>query len=140
MDAVVTANLLWRDHSGRFASAVEAGAQQALIEGSQEGARLSMEFAPKRSGFLASTISPFIFGLNHVGWAVRAPYGLAQDLGARPHVIGAAGQLLANKEDGFGPVRGPVWHPGNPATRFMERAFSLVMNNIMSKVRRDIAW
>jgi hypothetical protein len=36
------------------------------------------------------------------------------DKGTVPHIIGNKGDLLGNKAKNFGPVRGPITHPGTP--------------------------
>lgn len=121
----------WRDEFGRFAQALTTGAQRSQIESSEIGAALAAALAPKRSGFLAGTIHS-----TGAGFAAGAGYAAAQEEGAGAHPIGAAGQVLAG--DDFGPVRGPVVHPGNPATHFMRDALRLVNQRLMGIIRGNM--
>ena len=123
----------WRDEFGRFAEALSVGAQRSQAEAGQVGAVLAAGLAPKRSGFLAGTIR----ATGH-GFAAGAAYAAAQEEGAAPHAIGAPGQTLGNAADGFGPVRGPVLHPGNPATHFMRDALRLVNQRLMGIIRSNM--
>lgn len=121
----------WRNEFGRFAQAVDTGAQRSQAEASDIGAALAAALAPKRSGLLASTIRS-----TGAGFAAGTGYAVDQEEGAGPHPIGAAGQILAG--DGFGPVRGPVLHPGNPATHFMRDALKLVNQRLMGIIRGNM--
>lgn len=129
----ITTRVQWRDEFGRFASALSIGAKRSQDEASQLGATLAAALAPKRSGFLAGTIH----STGH-GFAAGAGYAAAQEEGAAPHTIGAPGQTLANEEDGFGPVKGPVLHPGNPATHFMRNALRMVNQRMMGIIRGNM--
>lgn len=120
----------WRDEFGRYAQALDIGAKRSQIEAGEIGAALASALAPKHSGFLAGTIR----ATGH-GFAAGAGYAAAQEKGAGPHPIGAPGQVLGNEDDGFGPVRGPVMHPGNPATHFMRDALRLVNQRLMGIIR-----
>lgn len=51
-------------------------------------------------------------GTVSVEAVVDTPYASIVARGQRPHQIGAQGQVLYNARTGFGPVRGPVQHPG----------------------------
>lgn len=44
------------------------------------------------------------------------------DEGTAPHQIGDRNSILANKEKAFGPVHGPVQHPGTPSHDISARA------------------
>ncbi len=124
----------WRDEFGRYAQALTTAAQRSEQEAGEIGAVLAAGLAPKRSGFLASTIR----STGH-GFAAGAGYAAAQEKGAAPHLIGASfGSTLVNEKEGFGPVIGPVVHPGNPATRFMRDALRLVNRRLMGIVRKNI--
>lgn len=124
----------WRDEFGRFAQALDLGAQRSQEEAGEVGAVLAAGLAPKRSGLLASTIR----ATGH-GFAVGTGYALAQEKGAGPHLIGADfGSTLVNEAEGFGPVIGPVVHPGNPATHFMRNALRMVNQRLMGIIRRNM--
>lgn len=120
----------WRDEFGRFAQALDVGAKRSQKEAGEIGAVLAAALAPKRSGFLASTLH----STGH-GFAAGAGYAAAQEEGAGPHLIGVEGQVLANRDDNFGPVLGPVRHPGNPATHFMRQALQMVNQRLMGIIR-----
>lgn len=126
-----SARVQWRDEFGRFAQTLSVGAQRSQQEASDIGAALAAALAPKRSGFLAGTIHS-----TGAGFAAGAGYAAAQEAGADPHTIGAPGQVLAGDE--FGPARGPVLHPGNPATHFMRDALKLVNQRLMGIIRANI--
>jgi hypothetical protein len=132
-DVGITTRVQWRDEFGRFAQALDVGAQRSQTEAGEIGAALAAALAPKRSGFLASTIR----STGH-GFAAGAGYAAAQEEGASPHLIGTAGQTLANESDNFGPVRGPVLHPGNPAAHFMWQALKLVNQRLMGIIRSNM--
>jgi hypothetical protein len=120
-----------RDEFGRFAQTLGTAAERSQKEASDIGAILAAALAPKRSGFLASTIR----STGH-GFAAGAGYAAAQEEGAGPHLIGAKfDAVLYNPDEGFGPVLGPVRHPGNPATRFMRDALKLVNQRMMGIIR-----
>lgn len=124
----------WRDEFGRFAQALDVGAQRSQAEAGEIGAVLAAGLAPKRSGFLASTIR----ATGH-GFAAGAGYAAAQEEGAGPHLIGASfGSTLVNEAEGFGPVIGPVVHPGNPATHFMRNALRMVNQRLMGIIRSNM--
>lgn len=130
-DVGFSVRVQWRDEFGRYAQALSVGAQRAQQEASDVGAVLAAGLAPKRSGFLASTIRS-----TGAGFAVAASYALAQEKGAGPHLIGASfNAILVNEAEGFGPVLGPVVHPGNPATHFMRDALKLVNARLMGIIR-----
>lgn len=124
----------WRDEFGRFAQTLDIGAKRSQAEASEIGAVLAAALAPKRSGYLASTIHS-----NGHGFVVTAGYGAAQEEGAGPHLIGAKfGSTLVNEAEGFGPVIGPVVHPGNPATHFMRDALRMVNQRLMGIIRSNM--
>lgn len=47
--------------------------------------------------------------------------------GTPPHDIGGDGQILANRLEGFGPVRGPVRHPGTRPNPFLRNALNAAL-------------
>lgn len=132
-DVGFSTRVQWRNEFGRFAQALDSGARRSQSEASEIGAVIAAALAPKRSSFLASTIHP----TGH-GFAAGAGYAAAQEEGAAPHAIGAPGQVLGNEADGFGPVRGPVMHPGNPATHFMRDALRMVNQRLMGIIRANM--
>lgn len=130
-DVGFSTRVQWRDEFGRYAQALDIGAQRSQAEASDIGAALAAALAPKRSGFLAGTIRS-----TGAGFAAGAGYAAAQEEGAGPHSIGTLGQVLAG--DDFGPTRGPVVHPGNPATHFMRDALRLVNQRLMAIIRGNL--
>lgn len=130
-DVGFSTRVQWRDEFGRYAQALSVGAKRSQVEASEVGAVLAAALAPKRSGFLASTIRSF-----GAGFAAGAGYAAAQEEGAVPHWIGWESEILMGDE--FGPVRGPVLHPGNPATHFMRDALRLVNQRIMGIIRSNM--
>lgn len=132
-DVRVTARVDWRDESGRYAAAVDAGAQKAQLDASKLGAAIAAGLAPKRTGALAAITAD---GSGYSTPALR--YAIPQEEGAGAHVIGDAGQTLANEAEGFGPVKGPVMHPGNPAVHFMRNSLRIVNQRIMAIIRANM--
>lgn len=122
-----------RDEFGRFAAALTEGARRSEREASDIGAVLAAALAPKRSGALAASVR----STGH-GFTASAPYAAAQEEGAWPHPIGSTGQVLANEAEDFGPVHGPVMHPGNPPTHFMRQALRLVNQRLMGIIRSNM--
>lgn len=60
-------------------------------------------------------------GSNQYMWQVKIEpkddIGSYLYWGTEGHWIGGPGQVLVNPDGQFGPVRGPVWHPGQEALR-----------------------
>lgn len=127
---------LLRDESGKFISEVEAGAVRSVTELANQTRDLARVFAPRRRGWLASQIESFIFG-TYAETVSSADYAAAQEKGAGPHSIGADGQLLSNRDEGFS-ARGPVLHPGNPAVRYLARAGQAVAAHGASVIRANM--
>lgn len=120
----------WRNSSGQFASRMESGAEAAQEEAGEVGAALAAALAPKRSGALAGSIHG-----TGSGFATGdLPEAVPQEEGAGPHLIGAGFDKVLVGDD-FGPVLGPVLHPGNPAVHFMRDALKLVNGRIMGIIR-----
>jgi hypothetical protein len=130
----VRTRVQFRDSMGRYASNVERGGEEAQRELGEIGAALAKALAPKRSGALAGGIHATGHGFATGGTG----HDLPQEEGAGPHPIGDPGQILGNREDDFGPVRGPVMHPGNPAVHYMRNAFRLLKPRIMPTIRRHM--
>lgn len=126
-----------RDESGRFLSAVKGGGKAAVNEIADAIAGFAIIFAPKRSGELAGSVEPVSLGATSAAAIARAGHAAPQEHGASAHSIGEAGQVLANREEGFY-ATGPVWHPGNPATHFLARAAAVVSPRAVGIVRKNM--
>lgn len=134
----VTSRVYWRDPFGKFLGDLHENAEQLAYAAALRGAFLSRVYAPKRTLRLVREIGVYRAGRQQAGWKVAGvPYAAAQEEGARPHQIGQEGQILGNKKDNFGPIRGPVHHPGNPATHFMERAREEVARQMITMAREQ---
>jgi hypothetical protein len=136
----VSARIYARDPFGRFMRQIDDAAENTAYAAAKRGAFLSRVFAPKRTLRLASAIFAYRHSTGKTaGWKVEGvPYAAAQDKGAAAHQIGAEGQVLANESDNFGPVVGPVSHPGNPATHFMSKAREQVARELVDMMRASI--
>lgn len=136
----VTARVQWRDPFGRFMEQINNDADRAAYAAAKRGALLSKVLAPKKTLRLASAIFAYRVGSKLAGWKVQGvPYAEAQEKGARAHLIGTEfGTTLVNEAEGFGPVMGPVRHPGNPATRFIERARVQIARELIDIARREL--
>lgn len=131
----VTARVQWRDEFGRFRSAVDLAAQRSQQQGGEIGAHIAAGLAPKKTSALAGSIR----STGH-GFATGAlPQALPQEEGASPHLIGTGfDAVLENPDEGFGPVIGPVLHPGNPAVHYMRDALRLVNGRLMGIIRANM--
>ena len=122
----------WRDEFGRYAQALSIGAQRSQHDASNLGAQIAAMLAPKRTGALSGSIHS-----TGAGFATGAlPQAEPQEEGAGPHWIGWESEVLMGDE--FGPVRGPVLHPGNPATHFMRNALRFVTARMMGIIRSNM--
>lgn len=134
----VKARVYWRDELGRFARAVDEGAAQAIQQAARDGMFMSQVFAPKRTGHLAGAVRKFGGG-TQAGWeAGHEVYMIAQEEGAVPHAIGREGEVLFNAKEDFGPVEGPVMHPGNPATHYIKRAYDIIASQLAARVQKEM--
>lgn len=118
---VVSQQAFVRDESGRFIAELENGAAAAARELTMELASLAQVFAPRRRGILAASIEGVMVSATSGVATASAGHAAAQEKGAGPHLIGAPGQALGNREEGFF-AKGPVLHPGNPAVHYLTRA------------------
>jgi len=131
-DIGISTSVQWRDEFGRFAAALSVGAQRSQRDASNLGAQVAAMLAPKRSGGLAGSVHS-----TGKGFATGSlPHAIPQEEGAAPHWIGWESETLMGDE--FGPVRGPVLHPGNPATHFMRNALRFVTARIMGIIRANM--
>jgi hypothetical protein len=134
----MTVRVQWRDPFGRFIEQINDDADKVAYAAAKRGALLSKIYAPKKTLRLASAIFAYRVGRKLAGWKVEGvPYAEAQEKGAQPHLIGSEGKALANPDDNFGPVAGPVRHPGNPATRFMEKARLQIARELITMARKE---
>lgn len=135
-DMVVTSRVQWRNALGQFSNRIDRAGEQAIEELSREGAALSAALAPKRRGELSASVR-IIGGGASGGWSATAGHAMPQEEGARPHPIEASGAALGNQGAPWGPVK-RVSHPGNPATRFMRRAFDIIAPQIAARIKARI--
>lgn len=134
----ITVEVAWRDQLGRYAVALGTGGEEAAAEASIRGASMARSFAPSRTGALAGSITPLSGKGGKGGWTAGTKAALPQEHGARGHIIpvGARG-VLANKEQGFFSTV-DVFHPGNPATNYMQDAYDTVTAELMDIIRRHM--
>jgi len=79
--------------------------------------------APSATGTLRRSIvfAPTGVLSGYIGSPLK--YAAAQNEGAGAHTIAPKRKkALYNAREGWGPVAGPVEHPGNPATNFLDKA------------------
>ena len=122
---VVRQDTFLRDESGRFLAEFHEKCSLAAFTLAEMVARWARVYAPFRKGTLKASIRPFSTGGTSAAAVADAPHAAPQEFGAGPHPIGDEGQALGNREEGFF-AKGPVAHPGNPATFFLERAGAAV--------------
>jgi hypothetical protein len=110
-----------RDESGRFIAALHEGAVEAAEAVAEEIAAVAMVTAPGPvSGTLMASIDARSEGV--VAWATAdAPWAEVQELGGVPHDI--PNSFGRGHDFGFGSqFDRAFFHPGNPATHFLEEA------------------
>ncbi len=87
-----------------------------------QAAGVAKTSAPVRTGELRRSIGHKAIGYHGYVYSF-ARHAASQEYGASAHVIAVSRKkALANRKMSFGPVRGPVNHPGNPGTHFMLKA------------------
>lgn len=139
MEAEITTTAAYTSSLDQFSARVHTAAERTVTRATARGSLLSQVLAPKRTLRLAATIRPGIIAPGWGSWIVGPlKYALAQEKGARPHSIGAEGQILANKGDNFGPVRGPVLHPGNRGIHFLLKAYEQVKAELLPDLAREL--
>lgn len=122
-----------RGDGGRFVSAAHEGAVRAAKALADEIALTAIILAPERSGALKGSIKAESHGV--VGWATAdAPYAEAQEKGAGPHDI--PNSFGWGPDFGIGGRFGGLFHPGNPATHFLQAAGDIVRSYGASIVAR----
>ena len=101
-----------------------------------ETAGVAIKTAPRRTGELSRSIVPVPMGPFSGGILARAKHAASQEFGSRPHVIAprpggylastapqrASTSGLRTQRAEFGPLSGPVNHPGTRPTYFMHKA------------------
>lgn len=134
----VTNRVMMQDESGRFMADIDDNAHEAVWEVTNMMAGFAAANSPFKTGELRRSIRGFMTGPREGVVVATAPHALPQETGASPHLIGESGQVLfrgarshpgarhtKNRTEGqFGPVKGPVLHPGNPATRYLRKGFN----------------
>lgn len=131
----VSPEVFYRDSLGRFAAAVEKGVQRALDEigdkGSKSAATKARAAFPKST--LGDTFDSARASATSVIWYSTHQWALGMDLGIPQHWI-APGEkgVLANEEEGFGPVSRPVLHPGVTGAHFFEKSYAEVGGQALS--------
>lgn len=122
---VISNEVTFRSVSGEFAARVDEGLVEGVRELALMGEFYGRLFAPKRTGALAASVQGVALGTSALVTA-SAPHAPMQEFGAGAHLIPSllrgGATILANPDGTFGPVLGPVEHPGNPATRFLTRS------------------
>jgi len=147
----LSAEVRFRDRSGRFVEILDEAAREAAMKLAEEGAELSRDLAPRHTMRLVDSIfaEPSVVG-NVARWVVRGDaklikYAAAQEYGSRRHRIirkefdDEGNRLpLANKEEGFFAKSGIVTHPGTRAQRFMAQAREILAKRATATVRGTI--
>ncbi len=95
--------------------------------------------APKRTGFMASTIEAHVVG-DRAHFTTRATYSVYVRKGTRPHEIRAhVGKHALWWPGALHPVR-RVMHPGNAPNPFPKRALALAKLDILEKAHGVAKW
>lgn len=138
----VSPEIRYRDESGRFLADCDAAGTAAVQAVVDEGVSIARRLAPDspfpdpRGPDITSGLEGVMTGpmTGHV--VSRARHTLAQERGASAHSIGAPGQLLGNRAKGWGPVRGPVRHPGNAPQPFMGPMYAILRKKMIDVMRQ----
>lgn len=128
----MSGHVIARDESGSFLSGVDAGVTAAVSQAVDDGESLAKIAAPKgRTLELVNSIMGLLLSSTQGQIVAMAPHAIFQEEGAGPHEIGVNFteedfHVLANPDEGFGPVLAPVLHPGNPALHFLRTSGDVV--------------
>lgn len=149
MDIAVSSTVVYRDHMGRFLSAVEAGVTAAVRETIEDGAKLSKRLAPSgakpdpRTQKLKDSIDWYMTGSNSGVWVATARHALPIEFGAGPHLISGSPNLLFwwDREGRYyTPSHGVdvVNHPGNAAQPYLRPAYEITKHRLLTALDRHI--
>lgn len=124
-DVVVSPSVYFRSDSGRFLSALDAGAAAAAMALADAIEGFAILYAPgPKSGRLTASIESVMLGAHEAAATADTPYAASQEKSAKPHDI--PNSFGWGPEAGIGGRFAGKWHPGNPATRFLTRAAETV--------------
>ena len=128
-DIVVSPEVFYRDNMGRFAAAVDEGIEDALEDIGQRGVGIAGGIAPQ----IGDTIMYEVGGTT-VFWFSTHEWAMAFEEGIPMHIIEPSldHNKLASKERGFGPVSGPVMHPGMDATHFLTESYAVMASQALA--------
>lgn len=149
MDIAVSSEVIYRDRTGRFLSAVEAGVTAAVRDTIADGAKLSRRLAPSgskpdpRTPKLKDSIDWYMTGSNSGVWVATARHALAIEYGAGPHPItGSPNLQFWWEREGreFVPGKGVdrVNHPGNAPQPYLRPAYEVVKHRLLTALDRHI--
>lgn len=124
-EIAVSGDVLLHLDSGAFVANVDGALTPAVEDVADQMAAMGRVFAPKGKTLeLTNSIQGLLVSATSAVAVATAPHAIFQEKGAGAHIIpsllSGGWKLLAG--DDFGPVWGPVEHPGNPATHFLEQA------------------
>jgi hypothetical protein len=151
----VSHSVVHRDELGRFEAAVERSVTKSVREAVKRGADLARGFAPvgtkpdPRTVSLKASIKYEMTSSTQGRFFSDARHALAQEKGARPHLIVGSPYLSFFWEE-----RGRRWipsaiyyrepgrvdiinHPGNRSQPFMRPAYSIVERELMGIMRKN---
>lgn len=135
MEIAASARFVGRNNIGEFIRECELAARYTIEEIVMEGAEISRALAPKRTGELAASIQGAVLSRTSGQWIATAPHALPQETGAEAHpIVGnphlafyweRAGRWFVPSEVFYNLPMAitQVNHPGNPATRYLEKAY-----------------
>lgn len=145
----VSNNVIVRDNFGRFIADIEGAATKSVEEALDVGIAAARVQAPKRTGRLKASFVPVILSRTAGVFMNQAPYAGAQDQGARPHDISAYVSFFWDKmgrrwmsppeylaKTGY-PGADPIYHPGNPATHFMDAGYSAIKRRMQAIIAKN---
>lgn len=150
MQVATSTTVKVRNQMGQFISHIEAAARETVDDIVTDGAELSRDFAPERTGALKDSITPIVLSRTSGLWQATAPYAMAQETGAVPHkIVGSPDLAFFWEKKGrdfipasalfpLDPTRVTIInHPGNPATHFLQRGYDAVKQRAAGIMKKN---
>lgn len=143
-----SARFVGRNNIGEFIRECELAATATIEEIVTEGAIISRQLAPRRTGALVASIEGAVLSRTSGQWIADTPYALAQELGASPHKITGnphlafywekAGRWFVPSEVFYNLPMAitEVNHPGNPAVHYLLQAYEAMTGRVMGIAQR----
>lgn len=148
-EVATSTRVVFTDESGRFLADIDGKARDAVWEVTRDTARFAFHYAPVDKGILRNSIRGWMVAALQGQVTADAPHAVVQEIGTnkKNYPIGRPGQWLvkglqesvaSGKISEFGPVRGPVIHPGVEGTHYLQRAYLRMREDAPEIFRRHL--